>query len=128
MHAIGGKRKNNNCSYLEHYVGVVMHNESSQVRGDSSPPTYFKRIQRLKNRVITTRPEMDLENAALLTRDFIETAGEPLVVRKAKAFRRQCQEKSVFLSRNDVFSASVGNILRRVPCKIFNTIASLICC
>lgn len=113
MDVIGGKRKNNNCYYLEHYVvGVVMHNQSSQVRGDSSPPTYLKRIQRLKNRVITTRPEMDLENATLLTRDFRETAGEPLVVRKAKAFRRQCQEKSVTIWEDELIVGCSGSKMR----------------
>ena len=38
---------------------------------------YMDRIDRLKERVLNTRPEMDLENARLLTESFQETEGEP---------------------------------------------------
>ncbi|NNK14598.1 MAG: hypothetical protein HKP52_10200, partial [Desulfofustis sp.] len=44
---------------------------------------YMKRINRLKQRVISTRPEMDLENARILTHAFKQSQGEPLVVQKA---------------------------------------------
>ena len=53
------------------------------------------RISFLKERVINTRPEMDLENARILTASYRETAGEPAVMQKAKAFYRQCAEKTV---------------------------------
>jgi pyruvate formate-lyase/glycerol dehydratase family glycyl radical enzyme len=58
-------------------------------------PHYMGRVNSLKKRVISTRPEMDLENARILTEGFKEAEGQPLVVKKAKAFRKQCQEKSV---------------------------------
>ncbi|MGN1009063.1 MAG: pyruvate formate lyase family protein, partial [Butyricicoccus sp.] len=60
-----------------------------------SEKAYMARINRLKDRVLNTRPEMDLENAVLLTRGFQESEGEPFVVQKAYAFRKQCREKTV---------------------------------
>ena len=56
---------------------------------------YMERVAFLKDRVVNTRPEVDLENARILTASYRETAGEPPALRKAKAFYRQCAEKSV---------------------------------
>ena len=47
------------------------------------------RINFMKERVVNTIPEMDLENARILTESFRETGGEPLAIQKAKSFRRQ---------------------------------------
>ena len=46
---------------------------------------YADRINRLKEKVLTTYPEIDLENARILTQSFHETEGEVFVLRKAKA-------------------------------------------
>ena len=62
---------------------------------EKSEQRYMERIRLIKDRVVNTRPEMNLENAKIMTESFKETAGEPLCIRKAKAFRRQCREKTV---------------------------------
>ena len=54
------------------------------------------RINFMKERVVNTIPEMDLENARILTESFRETGGEPLAIQKAKSFRRQCQEMKIW--------------------------------
>ena len=36
---------------------------------------YMDRMDRLKQRVLKTKPEMDLENAKIMTESFKETAG-----------------------------------------------------
>jgi formate C-acetyltransferase len=56
---------------------------------------------------------MDLENAAILTSEFRDTEGEPLVLRKAKAFRRQCREKSVAIWDDELIvgCAQCGHLL-----------------
>ena len=41
------------------------------------------RINFMKERVVNTIPEMDLENARILTESFRETGGEPLSIQKA---------------------------------------------
>ena len=78
----------------------------------SEQPKYMQRINRLKKRVLETRPEMDLENSRLLTQAFLESEGEPLVVRKAKAFRKQCQEKTVIIWDDELIVGSSGSKMR----------------
>ncbi|WP_028309161.1 glycyl radical protein [Desulfitibacter alkalitolerans] len=75
-------------------------------------PGYMERIKRLKNRVLETRPEMDLENARILTEGFKEAEGEPLVVRKAKAFRKQCLEKTVTIWDDELIVGCSGSKIR----------------
>lgn len=74
--------------------------------------TYMERINRLKKRVLASRPEMDLENARLLTKGFQESEGEPLVVRKARAFRRQCLEKTVTIWEDELIVGCSGSKIR----------------
>ncbi len=76
---------------------------------NTTSPSSMSRVNRLKNRVIMTRPEMDLENASILTKGFVETEGEPLVLRKAKAFRRQCQEKTVKIWADELIVGCSGS-------------------
>lgn len=73
---------------------------------------YLQRIEFLKNRVINTTPQMDIENALLMTRSFRETAGEPLPVQKAKAFYRQCTEKSVTIWDEELIVGCSGSKIR----------------
>ncbi|MDD4753963.1 MAG: formate C-acetyltransferase/glycerol dehydratase family glycyl radical enzyme [Desulfitobacteriaceae bacterium] len=73
---------------------------------------YMERVLRLKNRVLGTRPEMDLENARILTRGFQEAEGDPLVVRKAKAFRKQCMEKTVAIWEDELIVGCSGSKMR----------------
>jgi len=73
---------------------------------------YMERVNRLKERVINTKPEMDLENARILTESFIETDGEPLVVQKAKGFKKQCQEKTVIIWDEELIVGCSGSKTR----------------
>lgn len=70
---------------------------------------YMDRVNRLKNRVMNTRPEMDLENAVLLTLGFQESEGEPNVVQKAYAFRKQCTEKTVKIWDDELIVGNSGS-------------------
>lgn len=71
--------------------------------------SYMERVNRLKDRVLGTRPEMDLENAVLLTRGFQETEGQPLVIQKAHAFRKQCMEKTVKIWDDELIVGNSGS-------------------
>ena len=73
---------------------------------------YKDRIEYMKNRVIHTTPEMDLENAKILTDSFKETGGEPLCIRKAKAFRKQCREKTVKIWDQELIVGCSGSKMR----------------
>ncbi len=71
-----------------------------------------ERIQFMKERVVNTTPEMDLENARILTESFRETAGEPLAIQKAKSFRRQCMEKTVQIWEKELIVGCAGSKMR----------------
>ena len=72
----------------------------------------MERINRLKKRVLETRPEIDLENARLLTEAFKEAEGKPLVVKKALAFRKQCMEKTVTIWDDELIVGCSGSKIR----------------
>ena len=76
------------------------------------PQEYLKRVERLKERLLNTRPEMDLENAHLLTEGFREAEGLPLILRKARAIRKQCAEKTIFISEDEMIVGNSGSKLR----------------
>ena len=75
----------------------------------SEEKSYLTRINRLKNRVLNTRPEMDLENAVLLTRGCKENEGQPWVVQKAYAFEKQCMEKTVKIWDDELIVGNAGS-------------------
>ncbi len=86
--------------------------QTESERVPDQQPGYMARLNRLKERLIATQPEMDLENATILTREFKDTEGEPLVLRKAKAFRRQCQEKSVNIWDDELIVGCAASKIR----------------
>ena len=70
---------------------------------------YLERIERLKQRVLSTRPEMDLENAVLLTKGFEQSEGLPLCRQKAHAFYVQCREKTVTIWPDELIVGCSGS-------------------
>ena len=48
------------------------------------------RIEQLKKQFFTHVPAVCLEGALSKTHVFKETEGEPMIVRRAKAFKRHC--------------------------------------
>lgn len=94
-------------------IHFVLHKKRRETMKDDkkekSEQRYMERIRLIKDRVVNTRPEMDLENAKIMTESFKETAGEPLCIRKAKAFRRQCREKTVKIWDQELIVGGGGN-------------------
>ena len=70
---------------------------------------YMDRISRLKEQVLSRTPEMDLENAYILTEGFRESVGQPHVVQKAYAFRKQCREKTIRINDDELIVGSAGS-------------------
>ena len=73
---------------------------------------YLNRVERIKERLLATRPEMDLENARLLTEGFREAEGLPLILRKAYALHKQCAEKTIFINEDELIVGNSGSKLR----------------
>lgn len=80
----------------------------SQQKGTS----YSWRIQKLKEKVLHATPSIDVENARILTESFQQTEGEPLVLRKAKAFYAQCVSKTIFIQDDELIVGSPGSRIR----------------
>ena len=73
---------------------------------EKSEQRYMERIRLIKDRVVNTRPEMDLENAKIMTESFKETAGEPLCIRK-------CREKTVKIWDQELIVGGSGMIMKQ---------------
>ena len=60
-------------------IHFVLHKKRRETMKDDkkekSEQRYMERIRLIKDRVVNTRPEMDLENAKIMTESFKETAG-----------------------------------------------------
>ena len=78
----------------------------------NSEPKHMARVNKLKAKVFSTYPEIDLEDAKILTKSFLETQGEALVTRKAKAFLKQCQEKTVQIWDDELIVGNAGSKIR----------------
>ena len=79
---------------------------------NEKPKGYMERIDRLKKKVFETFPEIDLEDARILTESFLETEGEALVTRKAKAFLKQCQKKTIKIWDDELVVGNAGSKIR----------------
>ena len=70
------------------------------------------RVQKAKERVLATKPSIDLENARILTESFMKTEGEPVAVRKAKGFLEQCQRKTLSIWDDELIVGCIGSKIR----------------
>lgn len=75
-------------------------------------PPYIRRVQKAKERVLATKPSIDLENALILTESFMKTEGEPIAIRIAKGFREQCQRKTVSIWDDELIVGCSGSKIR----------------
>ena len=73
---------------------------------------YLDRIEFLKQRVINTRPEVDIEPALLLTESFKSTNGLPWVLRKGLGVKHQCTKKSVTTWPQELIVGCSGSKIR----------------
>ena len=46
-----------------------------------------ERIERLKEHLFASKPQIEADRAVLLTQSYMSTEGEPMVLRRAKAFK-----------------------------------------
>lgn len=89
-----------------------MNNTAQKLTQNDPAPSYMWRINKLKERVLDTKPAIDLENAMILTQSFMETEGELLVIRKAKAFFEQCRKKSITIWDEELIVGCSGSKAR----------------
>ena len=65
-----------------------------------------ERIAKLREKIAGRTPEIDSERAVLYTRSWQSTEGEPIQMRRAKAFREILENQTVFIEQGELI---VGN-------------------
>lgn len=75
------------------------------------------RIQGLVDDLYEKMPEIEADRAVLLTRSYMETEGEPVITRRAKAFRTICEELPITIRRNELIVGSNSKSPR--SCQVF---------
>ena len=58
---------------------------------------HFPRIERLLEEYWKQIPSVDVERARIYTQVFKETEGEDIIIRRAKGYKRYCEEREVRL-------------------------------
>ena len=71
--------------------------------------SYMERIKRLKKRVMDTKPEVDIENAVIVTKAFQETEGQPHYYQKAYSVYKTLMEKSIPLWDDELIVGNSGS-------------------
>ncbi|EOH90927.1 glycyl radical protein [Enterococcus pallens] len=69
---------------------------------------YMDRIDRLRERYLNTRVDMDVYNAKYLTEGFKETEGQPWIIQKATGYLHQCQKKNIYILDDELLVGGAG--------------------
>ncbi len=77
-----------------------------------SNANYMERIQKLRDRVVNATPTMDIENALILTQSFRQTEALPREMRKARAFKDVCAQKTITIWDHELIVGCSGKIAR----------------
>ena len=64
------------------------------------------RIERLKDELYRKLPEIESDRAVLLTESYMETEGEPMITRRAKAFKKIMETCFIWYWRRKNFPTS----------------------
>lgn len=86
---------------------------------------YMERIMRLKARVLSTQPEVDIENAVIVTKAFQETEGQPHYYQKAYSVYKTLMEKSIPLWDDELIVGNSGSKQRSGLCCPDDSVAFL---
>jgi len=72
----------------------------------------YARINRLLDRFFEIQPQICIERAEIYTKSFLETEGEPEIIRRAKAFKQTCLEKSIFIADDELIVGGAASVPR----------------
>ena len=83
-----------------------------QSRPASERDGSLRRIARLRDQYFRHRPTVSIEKALTLTKVFKETEGEPTVIRRAKAFKKTCETKTIVIQPDELIVGMSAHIPR----------------
>lgn len=75
------------------------------------------RIDQLKEALFVTPPEIEADRAVLLTESYQKTEGEPIIMRRAKAFKNICEFLPITIRDNELIVGSNAKMPR--SCQVF---------
>ena len=75
------------------------------------------RIDLLKKNLFSSKPQIETERAVLLTESYMNTEGEPMVMRRAKAFRNILENIPITIREGELIVGSTAKSSR--SCQIF---------
>lgn len=62
----------------------------------------FPRIEKLLKKYWESKPEVDIERARIYTDSYKESEGEDIIIRRAKAFKKYCEERQISISEDQL--------------------------
>ncbi|MDK2822018.1 MAG: hypothetical protein PWQ67_2686 [Clostridia bacterium] len=73
------------------------------------------RINKLKRKVVSTPKAICAERAFLVTESYKETEGEPMIIRRAKAFQKVLNEMSIYIGEGELIVGNHASSCNKVP-------------
>ena len=84
---------------------------------DSSHIKKSERIEKLKDALYEKLPQIEADRAVLLTQSYMETEGEPIITRRAKAFKHILENIPITIRDNELIVGSATKQPR--SCQVF---------
>lgn len=79
---------------------------------DRNSRSEFPRVNKLLDKFFEIRPQICLERAIAYTKSYKKTDGESVVIRRAKAFKKTCEEKSIFIDDGELIVGCAASVPR----------------
>lgn len=75
----------------------------------------LERTEKLRDDLLAKKPQMCHERAIIYTRVYQETEGEPMIIRRAKAFRKWLEEMTIYIQDGELIVGNEAGIPRSAP-------------
>jgi formate C-acetyltransferase len=77
--------------------------------------SYPKRTEKLRDDLLAKKPQMCPERAVIYTRVYQETEGEPMIIRRAKAFRALLKGMTIYVQDGELIVGNQASTPRSAP-------------
>ena len=74
-----------------------------------------ERIDKLKEALFASAPEIEADRAVLLTESYMKTEGEPIITRRAKAFKNICEFLPITIRDNELIVGRQRKNAEKLP-------------
>ncbi|RLE11171.1 glycyl radical protein, partial [Candidatus Aerophobetes bacterium] len=75
----------------------------------------LERTKKLRDNLLSKKPQMCHERAVIYTRVYKETEGEPMIIRRAKAFRALLEEMTIYILDGELIVGNQASTPRSAP-------------